>query len=716
MRRIWAWVLSLTLLLPPIGSFGFAQSSFVVDDLVASSTISTKQANKTLFVALSGTDSAICGTEVLPCRSIQQAVNLASTGDVILVSTGTYTYDPGVDVCNTPISAKAVVCVLGKALTIQGGFAIGDWTSPNPKDNLTIIDAQNQHRGVIVRGTNATVSNARLEMNGFTITRGYAQGLPNATSLSSMGVGGGMLVELATANLVNVIFQGNRALGAANSPDTYAAGGGLALVNSITGTISSLNNVTILANEAQGGPSVSQSAGIARGAGLFIHRASADINTLNLTDNRAIAGATTGIAPRTSESFGGGAVFWIANVQAQKVIAQNNIAEGGSATSSNAGGAWGGALFADSADVTLTDSSFVGNQAKGGNGVIGGNAHGGAIVTSNTVMTTTRVEMLRNKAIGGSANNSQNNAGAVGGGAIYATALNDNSKRIFNMSNSIIAGNSVSTGTGKVPGGGGGGIWLEHVDSAMSHNTFADNVVTSFDMYGASILVTPSNQAGKQTEVSLNYSIVANHSASDTFSSGIYVLSGTQMILRRNLFAENNKNYEGQVTITAINVVTTTAGFISRGAPNFNYRIGTSSAGKDKASGSIESVDIDNRARVNPDIGASEATFGSSGGNLNVEITPRSGQIIMRWNAVNNATRYQVVVGCPAGANEPEQMVCGTPLIVTNNNLTLTGLTNYVLYNIEVLALNDADEIVTASPILRMFATDLSYFLPYISR
>ena len=44
----------------------------------------------TLYVANNGVDGAGCGTRLAPCRSIRQAIGLASDGDRIIIGPGRY--------------------------------------------------------------------------------------------------------------------------------------------------------------------------------------------------------------------------------------------------------------------------------------------------------------------------------------------------------------------------------------------------------------------------------------------------------------------------------------------------------------------------------------------------------------------------------------------------------------------------------------------------
>ena len=70
--------------------------------------LSIEVPSATMFhVAPSGNDSDSCGATTMPCRTIQQAVDLANDDDTILVAAGTYTDS---NEC-FPSAETAVVCI-----------------------------------------------------------------------------------------------------------------------------------------------------------------------------------------------------------------------------------------------------------------------------------------------------------------------------------------------------------------------------------------------------------------------------------------------------------------------------------------------------------------------------------------------------------------------------------------------------------------------------
>jgi len=124
----------------------------------------------TRYVASSGNDTGDCSSAASPCRTIQYAVNEASSGDTILVAQGMYTYNQAADPCTFLYDpgigkdGRAVVCIVDKVLTILGGYSISSWLKANPTSNLTVVDGQNLHRGVFLIGFSTTTASLDMEV------------------------------------------------------------------------------------------------------------------------------------------------------------------------------------------------------------------------------------------------------------------------------------------------------------------------------------------------------------------------------------------------------------------------------------------------------------------------------------------------------------------------------------------------------------------------
>ena len=88
------------------------------------------------FVTTTGIDSASC-TASSPCRTINQAIANANSGDEIRIATGVYT--------------DSTAITINKNIILQGGFTTTNWFgNPDPETYPTIIDGQDIRRGIYV--------------------------------------------------------------------------------------------------------------------------------------------------------------------------------------------------------------------------------------------------------------------------------------------------------------------------------------------------------------------------------------------------------------------------------------------------------------------------------------------------------------------------------------------------------------------------------------
>jgi hypothetical protein len=573
---------------------------------------------RTIRVAGNGVNANTCGGEANPCRDIQYAVDRAATGDTVLVAAGVYTRNASLNPCPFLVT-QAVVCFFNKALTIRGGYSIYNWSSPS---GTTVIDGQGAWSGVVAVQTVANT--AFLTMSGFTIQycRSFGSDKNGAgDSLTRQGIGAGIWGQGTPVNLTDMIFKNNIAKGIDSGFSDGGAGTGAGLaVNSAPGT-STLTRVTFEDNQALGG-SGSIRGGVALGGALFTYQTQLVGNHVRFINNQAIAGNSGGAGTYQTlqaDALGGAASFESDTVTTfNDVTLTGNKAVGGNAGAGGGamgGNAFGGALFVENAVLSVNDALINGNQAIGGNAFNAGGGFAGGIHGQNGGVTINRARVLSNKAVSGASSGGSARAAAAGG-------LNFNLMpgytpiRTVSIANSIIADNRIEYG-GPTSYGAGGGVTIQAMAGTISHTTIARNTLGPNIIHGQGLLVQSSlGGAGTGANVQLNHSILAEHTGT-AGAPALEVQGASTVTLNQNLFAGNTKNTNGDgqpSQVGTINGLGTSfysgaGGFVSPGAPNFDYRLIGSSPALDKATTSTLTTDFQNQARPNGaarDLGADE--------------------------------------------------------------------------------------------------------------
>jgi hypothetical protein len=677
-------------------------------------------------VAPSGSDTAECGSETLPCQTIQYAVNMSDSGDTLLVAgsgggEARYTYDASSDVCSGSFGTTAVVCIVNKQLTILGGYSTANWSTPDPSTNLTIIDGQSTYRGVFTRSGGPTTS---LRMEGFTIENGLAQGIPAWSGDDRIfGFGGGMFaISVQGITLKNMVFEDNTSVGE-NTSSSYGgagSGGGLALRRVTNAT---LEHITFEDNEARGGTGQDRG-GYGIGGGLYTYRSVVSGRYITFTNNIATGGSTSGSGRaadgQRADAFGAGAsIQHDCDVRLQYVSATNNQTIGGNA-STYAGGAFGGALKVEKATLELIDADLRQNLAQGGQAQNGYLGNGGGLEAIDSDVTLDRVTIIGNTARGG--DGTTGDKGAAGGGGINSTWISSGYDARLSISNSIIANNVAEMGAGvNVTGGGGGGIWVQATEADIVHTTVARNRVDS-PMQGQGILLIEVGSRGATADIS--HSIVADHTGFGGSVAALHVKPGNTVNLQRGLWSGNDKdtNADGSPAPAGtfnglVSMISGSANFISPGAPNYDYHVLGSSAARDQATGSTVIVDIDGESRNlfgEHDIGADEYAP------IILSVSPvMSRTLHLRWQTnaslVTGMDHYDIVFSYESGASPPDQG--DSPIDAgIQTAYTLTGLSNYKRYSIRVEARDASDRLIASSNTVDRFPTDILAYLPLVLR
>ena len=621
-----------------------------------------------LYVSPDGSDAQGRGfTPSAPFQSIQYAVNQASSGDTIRVAKGTYTYNQAADQNVGSFGTTAVVDVVNRQLSILGGFTTADgFATSNPQANPTVIDGQNQFRGIFAIQTGSTTS---LDLEGFTIRNGLASPIPARASGqnnldATYAFGGGVFIDMSfNATAVNnsnpfvfknVTFDSNRAVGGAGQANQNpelnfggaGTGGGMALryVRNVQ-----LDNVVFHNNQAVGGAGAERG-GVGNGGAIHVDDSVVTANNVTFDGNQAVASSNTAGAG-TDARFGeradgtGGAVSVQLNPNTQypdlvaqgtftNVTAINNQAIGGGTSNTGStsvgGGAFGGAFFSEGGILSITDSVVYGNQTTGGAGYTGGLAGGGGIETDKSDLTVNRVKVANNTATSGPTNNPTGGGadGSVGGGGLYLIRLDPNAataRGTVAVTNSVIAANTARTPV-TIPtvnqNGGGAGVWLQGVSATFTHDTIADNVFGKGLLYGQAFNVV-NYGTSVPSVLTLADSIVSGHTGAfnlaanqpNLAATAINTIAGNTTNLVTDLFFNNTNDTNNGVdngvqpgTYTGLNtVIKGDPLFNSPGAPNFDYSLKAGSPAVDAAVGSTTPVDIGNKPRVGvPDLGAYE--------------------------------------------------------------------------------------------------------------
>ncbi|WP_422929458.1 hypothetical protein [Singulisphaera sp. PoT] len=615
-----------------------------------------------LYVAPSGSDSGP-GSIASPFKNIQEAVTAANSGDQIRVASGVYTYSSTADKFGPRgqqsysgvLGTTAVIAMFGKQISILGGYSTNNWDVADPKDNPTVIDGQGRYRGIFALGTSSLTS---MNLDGFIIQNCVATGIPKRGGLdATYGFGGGIFVDMgdpSAQNQVapwafsNLVFINNIAIGSPSGASEGARGaGGAIALRHVAGSF--FNNDVFVGNQAIGANG-SVVGGNALGGAVFVDNSNVLASKLIFANNVANAGdgAGSGSLNGVTADALGGALSAISDsaVALFDTTAYNNLALAGNAANtanSQGGSGYGGAFYGEGADVILsfTGSYINNNQAWGGNGGTGGMGAGGAIETNSAAFLMRQSYVVGNAAATGSST-TNGSAGGGGGGGIYLTRYTGSA--ISNVTNSVIAGNTVVVGAGGNAnlGGGGGGIWVQGVPLVLNQDTIGNNSIDPRLEFGQALIAVDYG-VPTPSVVNIIDSIISDENGSR--GGAIEVLQGSSQVNLSRVLSWNNKSLTGvtrngvnglNTVITANPSSTTPSIFQAPYAPNYNYHLVTTTPNPaiNGARGSSNTVDIDDNPRDGvPDLGAAEATI------PNVEF---SGSLVVRAGApsVINLVRH----------------------------------------------------------------------------
>ncbi|MGI8689692.1 MAG: choice-of-anchor Q domain-containing protein [Thermomicrobiales bacterium] len=281
-----------------------------------------------------GTDSATCGTNVSPCKTIGYAVGKAANGDTITIAAGTYN--------ESGINVAAAVTITGAGqdvTTIDGAGGTLPVLLINNAGNTAISGVTVQHGSVSGGGNGGGIlNNGALTLSESTVTGNQAFN------------GGGIANYHGTLTLTNSTVTGNQAVGYNGTPGD---GGGI---------FNDSGTVILQASVVSGNMSIS-----GNGGGI-----------LNLTTPTAPAqlALTNSTISGNTAKFGGGGIF-----NDNGVLGVMNSTLSGN-TSSSGGGLFNKVTPGSGGLMTgfnriVTNSTISGNTATTG--------YGGGIDSSGTL-------------------------------------------------------------------------------------------------------------------------------------------------------------------------------------------------------------------------------------------------------------------------------------------------------------------------------------------
>jgi hypothetical protein len=352
-----------------------------------------------------------------------------------------------------------------------------DVTINGPGGNKITVSGGGTTRVFSISGAGTDVTISKL-----TVADGRATGATVVGDFGPVTLGGGILNMAANLTVTHATLTNNqvRALGAGAD----ATGGAIA---NVFGASLAVKHTAFVGNFARGDD--------LSGSGAILNdvQSNAVIEHSTFTGNQATDGP--------GGNFGGA----IGNYDGSEMTVrhstfENNLARGANGVPAGLSTGFGGAIemqdfgyFSTSpATLTITNSSFTGNRAIGGDGPSGGigaQAYGGALDNIDSVLTVLRSYFADNEARGGSGGNG--GAGVNGGGgapavggAIGIDQFGDTTPRTSVahsqfVGNRAVGGNGGAGGSGANGGLGGnahGGAIINFVGTLdVSHSAIQEN-------------------------------------------------------------------------------------------------------------------------------------------------------------------------------------------------------------------------------------------------
>ena len=363
------------------------------------------------------------------------------------------------DAIMASVSGDTINFSVTGTITLQGPLVIDSNLSiSGPGAGLLTVDGNSLGR--IFTASGSTV----VSISGLTLTHGLVDDTTTADSL----VGGAILVSPNShLTLDQMVIEYNTV----DCADPCSVGNGGAIA-SIAGSSLTITDSTISSNSAT-----------LAGGGIYFYSGTAAGDDLSLTNVTLMSNNVT------DASVGNGGAIFIANAH-QATLTNLTV-------SINKAARAGGGLLATGGPVSITDSTFYSNEARGTGSMSGG----GAInVRGSTSL------WLANSTI--NSNSTASEGGGVRVGSVVAVIYN-----------STFVSNSAA-GTS-----GGGGIFEDTADLTLINNTMSGNMASS--AHGGGLYLNGGT-------VSLRNMIVANSGGSDCRNLGATWVANVSNLIESN--------------------------------------------------------------------------------------------------------------------------------------------------------------------------------------
>jgi len=548
------------------------------------------------------------------------------------------------------IASSTVVNATGHAITLSGSNAVrlisvssgvtasfinltlanGRAAGSNGVAGPPVTDGQPGMGGAILNNGGTVALTGCIVVSNLAVGgAGYTNCIYPTNSVGGVALGGAIYNLAGSLAVTNCSFLANETIGGAGGRNFgYGGAGGGAGGDACGSAIYSpggnltVQNSTFISHAARGGapgqgPAViSGQAGSGLGGAIWASNATANFYNSTFTGNLTVGADLPFLGSANAGSGEGGAIFATSGTLTcfGCTFTTNSATAGFKVKNGSTGLAQGGAIWSQAA-LSVSQSSFIGNQAAGqGTGNVGtgndraGEGSGGAIFSGSTFALSTST-FANNSARGGNGGLRQGSdcPGGIGRGGAICSLGTLAATNCTLIANSAIGGNAGPWAGGGASGGGGtgGGLFNTNGTVTLVNLTFASNNAAggAGDPYGAAGLSSGGAICNSNGTVNLYNTIVAySISGSNCW--------GTMSDLGYNLSSDSSAGFSAAGSLN--NADPKLGPLDDYGGPTFTMALLTGSPAIDGGS-TASAPATDQRGRSRPygaaaDIGAFESS------------------------------------------------------------------------------------------------------------